>query len=78
VVNWISWWNNSLEPFLRNWLRDDLFDVLDGDWFRLDPFDVFNWNVFNGSDGIRSLRNPFGPFNVVWFWLKPFNMRNLI
>ena len=63
---------------MRNGLRDNLFNMLDRDWFRLYPFDVFNWNVFNSSDRVRSLRNPFSPFNIVWFRLEPFDMRNLI
>ena len=78
MVNGISWRNNSLEPFLRNRLRDNLFNVLDGDWFWLDPFDVFNGNIFNSSDRVRSLRYPFSPFNIVWFRLKPFDVRNLV
>jgi len=63
---------------LRNGLWDDLFNVLDGDWFRLDPFNVFNGNILNCSDRVRSLRNPFSPFNVVRLWLEPFNVRNLV
>ena len=78
MVNRVSWRNNGLEPFLRNWLRDDLLDVLNGDGVRLDPFDVFNGNILNGSNGIRSLRNPFSPFNVVRLWLKPFDVGNLV
>lgn len=78
MVNRVSWRNNVLEPFLRNWLRDDLLDVLNGDGVRLDPFDVFNGNILNGSNSIRSLRNPFSPFNVVRLWLKPFDVGNLV
>jgi hypothetical protein len=78
VVYWISWWNNCLEPFLRNWVWDNLFDVSDGDWFRLDPFDVLNWNVFYGDDLIWFLRNVLSPFNVVRLRLEILDMRNLV